>query len=710
MIEKNFIELVDIESIEYTDRYENMVDISVDIDETFTLSNGIVSHNSARNFAVAGFSVTGRDNFGCFPIRGKSLNVRGLPMQKIRDNEELKNIIQILGLEFGKKYKDLSELRYGKLVLTTDSDTDGYHIKGLLINFFEVFFPELLKLNFIYEFVTPIIIATNGKKKIMFYKQNEYNKWLNNTKNLSSYKIKYFKGLGTLGPQLGKELFKDLNKHLIPFNYTNPEVTKNLIDLAFNKKRPDDRKEWLSNYVLNTEFDKFAQDTTFESFMNNEFIEFSMEDNVRSIPSIVDGFKPSQRKVIYTLFKLNKKDEINVGELFGYVKAESEYNHGPVSLEQAIITMAQDYVGSNNISLLQPNGSFGTRISGGKDSSAARYIYTELRDITKDMFIKDDNEILHYLHSDGKLVEPEYYLPIIPQVLLNGVDGIGTGWSSNIPKFKLEDLIEYVENKITGKKKNIELSPYYEKFKGEIIKESDTNYITKGILKRINDSTVIISELPINVWNDNYYLFLEDLIDKKFIKSFQKNCTDEEVNIKVKMQKEILTQLTDDELYTKFELYSKISLNNMHLFDSNGKIKKYDNQYDIIDEYYDIRLDGYNKRKEYLLNKYYDRKIWFDNTIKFIKLYLKDEIKVNKVSIDVIIKTLENNNFVKIDESYNYLLNISIYKLTKEELTKLKDNYIDLKNKIKELEEITSEKMWHNDLLKLKTSLKKYRN
>jgi DNA gyrase/topoisomerase IV subunit B len=142
MIEKNFIELVDIESIEYTDRYENMVDISVDIDETFTLSNGIVSHNSARNFAVAGFSVTGRDNFGCFPIRGKSLNVRGLPMQKIRDNEELKNIIQILGLEFGKKYKDLSELRYGKLVLTTDSDTDGYHIKGLLINFFEVFFTE----------------------------------------------------------------------------------------------------------------------------------------------------------------------------------------------------------------------------------------------------------------------------------------------------------------------------------------------------------------------------------------------------------------------------------------------------------------------------------------------------------------------------------------------------------------------------------------
>jgi len=671
----------------------------------------ITEGDSARNFAVAGFSITGRDNYGCFPIRGKSLNVRGVALQKIKDNDELKNIIQILGLEFGKKYKSTSELRYGKVVLTSDSDTDGYHIKGLLINFFEIFWPELLKLDFIYEFVTPIIIATNGKRKKFFYKQNEYDKWCSEIGNLSAYNIKYYKGLGTLGPQLGKELFKDLDKHLIPFHYSNPERTKDLIDLAFNKKRPDDRKEWLSNYVLNASFDKFAQKTTFESFMDNEFIEYSMEDNVRSIPSIVDGFKPSQRKILYTLMKLNKTGEMNVGELFGYVKSTAEYHHGPQSLEQGIISMAQEFIGSNNLSILEPLGSFGTRISGGKDSSAARYIYTKLRDITKDIFMKEDGDILNYLDVDGKKVEPDYYLPIIPQVLLNGVEGIGTGWSSTIPKFKCEDLIEYIDNKISGKKKNIELLPFYENFTGtSYYDKENNNFMTRGTIKKINDSTLNITELPINVWNDNYYLTLEEMIDDKIIKNFQKNCTDEKVNIKIKIQNEILSSFSDDELYTKFDLDSKINMSNMHLFNADGKIKKYNDQYEIIDEYYSIRLEGYQKRKDSLLSKFYNKKIWYDNTIKFIKLVLKDEIKINNVGIDKIIQSLQKNDIAEIDGGYNYLLNIAIYKLTREELVKLRDNYRELKENIKELEEDTPEKMWHNDLIKLRASLKKYRN
>jgi len=322
------------------------------------LSEGL----SAKNLIISGFSIIGRENNGVYPLRGKPLNVREMKLSKIKDDEEISNIVQILGLEFGKKYENINDLRYGKVVIASDADVDGYHIKGLLINLFEYFWPELLKLDFLYEFVTPIIVATQGNRKKMFYKINEYEKWLEENKNSSSYKIKYYKGLGGWGSQ-GKELFKDLDKHLIPFEYDNPKETKDVIDLAFNKKRQDDRKDWLSNYKLNTNFDKFAQKTTYKSFMDNEFIEFSMEDNVRSIPSVVDGLKPSQRKILYTLNKLSK-EELNVGELFGYVKATSEYHHGPQSLEQGIITMAQDFVGSNNISLLEPLGSFGTRLSG----------------------------------------------------------------------------------------------------------------------------------------------------------------------------------------------------------------------------------------------------------------------------------------------------------------------------------------------------------
>ena len=672
--------------------------------------------DSAKNMCIAGFSVTGRDNFGVFPLKGKPMNVHGVSLSKVKENEELKNLIQILGLEMGKTYKDTSSLRYGKVVFTTDSDNDGLHIKGLLLEFFELFFPSLLRLpnnqHFIYEFVTPIMIATMGKKKKMFYKKNEYDKWVISTDNSSSYTIKYFKGLGTIGPVLGKELFKDLDKHLIPFHCTNSDKIHDVIDLAFNKKRADDRKEWLSEYKLNKNvlFDKFSQKTTYESFMLNEFIEFSMEDNVRSIPSVVDGLKPSQRKIIYTLLKMNSKNEMNVGELFGYVKSSAQYHHGNMSLEQGIITLAQDYMGSNNLSLLEPLGSFGTRLSGGKDSAAPRYIYTRLREITKDIFMKNDSEILNYLNVDGYVVEPDYYLPIIPHILLNGTEGIGTGWSTSIPKFKMEHIIEYIENKLNGKKNNITLTPFYEKFTGEIIYDKpNDNYITKGTLQKVNSTTITITELPIGVSNDNYYIFLEDkMIDTKLIISYEKNCTDEKVNIKIKMRKELLDTLSDDELYKMFKLDTNLSMSNMHLFDPSGKIKKYSNQYEIIDDYYAIRLDGYNRRKEYLLNKLRVKKVWFDNMIKFMKLIMKNEIKVSNVPVAKIIEALQSNGIIEIDGSYQYILNIPIYKMTKEELQKLKDDYIELKNKLKEIEETSIEKMWKDDLSVLKSALKKY--
>jgi len=666
--------------------------------------------DSARNLAVAGFSVIGRDNFGAYPLKGKPLNVRDTDMKKIKTNKELTEIVQILGLEFGKKYKSLDELRYGKVVIMSDADVDGYHIKGLVINIFATFWPELLKMDFIYEFVTPIIIASQSKRKKMFYKMNEYFKWVDSTATASSYKVKYYKGLGTLGPQLGKELFKDLDKHLIPFHVKNFKKTTDAIDLVFNKKRPDDRKEWLSKYKLNRKWDKFAQKTTYESFIDNEYIEFSMEDNIRSIPSVVDGLKPSQRKILYTLNKLNK-GEMNVGEVFGYVKATAEYHHGPASLEQGIIGMAQDFVGSNNISLLEPFGSFGTRLSGGNDSSAARYIYTGLRSITKSMFMNEDKDILNYLEVDGKKVEPEYYLPIIPQILLNGTEGIGTGWSTKIPKYQIEDLIDYIDKKLDGKKRRAPLLPYFEKFKGEVYyDEEKNNCVTKGILVKENTSTVRITELPVNVWNDNYYTFLEKLIEKKVIKSYQKYCDDEKVDIRIKMFREILGPMEEEDLYEVFELESTINMSNMHLFDATGKIKKYNDPYEIIDDYYKVRLEYYEKRRQYLIMKLVERKFRLGNIGKFINLIIKGTIKINNVPISKIESQLRTNKIKPIDDSYGYLLNIPIYKLSKDELDKLKAEYSSLKEQLVELNEITPEKMWHVDLISLKASLRKFRN
>lgn len=666
--------------------------------------------DSAKSLAIAGFSQTGRDYYGAFPLKGKPMNVRDVSIAKIKLDDEIRNIITILGLEFGKKYKNLKSLRYGKVVIMSDADLDGYHIKGLLINLFDVFWPELLHMNFIYEFVTPILRVSNSTKKKYFYRLSEYTKWLEENNNGRGWTTKYYKGLGTIEPVVGKQFFKDIDKHLIKFNYSNPEKTEELIDLVFKNKRADERKEWLLNYKAGNFVDKFASKTTYESFINNEYIEWSMADNIRSIPSMVDGLKPSQRKILYTLFKIGGKGELNVGELFGHVKAHAAYHHGPKSLEDGIVNMAQDYVGTNNMSLLEPIGSFGTRLCGGKDASASRYLHTKLKDVTKSFFMPIDNDILTYKEEDSKTVEPYYYVPIIPSVLLNGSEGIGTGWSTLIPQYKIEDLIECIEKKLSGYKKTMRIEPHYEGFKGEITYDEKTdNYITKGIINRVNTSTLTITELPIGVWNDNYYPILDKMMDDKFIKFYTKNCTDLEVNIEIRIARETLAEMTDEDLINKFKLTSRINASNMHLFDRNHKIKKYANTTEIIDDYYEVRLDYYDKRKAFVLNKLNEKKLWFDNVIRFIKLVISGKIVINNTPLSVIKESLEKNKFDLIDDSYSYLLNIAIYKFSKDELDKLNKDYTDLVAEIKELESKDNKKLWHEDLLELKKEVKKLR-
>ena len=666
--------------------------------------------DSAKTLAIAGFSQTGRDYYGAFPLRGKPLNVRNVSIAKIKEDKEIKSIITILGLEFGKKYKNLKSLRYGKVVIMSDADLDGYHIKGLLINLFDVFWPELLHLNFIYEFVTPILRVSNVTKKKYFYRASEYVKWLAENNGGKGWITKYYKGLGTIEPVVGKQFFRDIDKHLIKFNYNDPEGTEDLIDLVFRQKRADERKDWLLNYKPNNFVDKFTTKTTYKSFLNDEYIEWSMADNIRSIPSMIDGLKPSQRKILYTLFKVGGTAELNVGELFGLVKAHAEYHHGPQALEQGIISMAQDYVGSNNMSLLEPIGGFGTRLCGGNDASAPRYIHTRLKDITKSFFMSIDNNILTYKKGDTKFVEPDYYVPIIPHVLLNGSEGIGTGWSTLIPQYKIEDLIEAIEKKLAGYKKTMKIEPYYEGFKGEITYDEATdNYITKGIINRINTSTLTITELPIGVWNDSYYPLLDKMIDDKFIKYYTKNCTDLDVNIEVRIARETLAEMTDEDLINKFQLTSRINASNMHMFDRNGKIKKYANTTEVIDDYYEVRLDYYNKRKEYLLQKLAEKKLWFDNVMRFIKLVISGKIVINNTPLAVIKDSLEKNKFDMIDDSYQYLLGIAIYKFSKDELDKLNKDYIDLLEEIKTLKAKDNKKLWHEDLLELKKEVKKIR-
>jgi DNA topoisomerase-2 len=389
---------------------------------------------SASGLARAGIAaISGHDRYGVFPLRGKVLNVRDASHDQIMKNVEIQQMKQILGLQHKKHYDSAKELRYGHIMIMTDQDHDGSHIKGLLINFFEAQFPSLLRLpNFLIEFITPIVKVFKGNlkkptKEISFFTMPEYEYWKEHNTE-SGWKHKYYKGLGTSGDEDAKVYFADLDRHMKYFHPMENEGQR-LIELAFAKSKADERKEWLRTYQPGTYLDHSTDRISYPDFVNKELILFSIADCARSIPSVVDGLKPGQRKIIFAAFKRNLKNEIKVVQLAGYVSEHTGYQHGEVSLQSTITAMAQMFTGSNNVNLLDPSGNFGSRLQGGKDAASARYIYTSLSAFSRKVLPPHDERLLTYNLDDGVKIEPEWYVPVVPMLLVNGAEGIGTGKS-----------------------------------------------------------------------------------------------------------------------------------------------------------------------------------------------------------------------------------------------------------------------------------------
>ncbi|KAL5137472.1 DNA topoisomerase 2 [Glycine soja] len=704
--------------------------------------------DSAKALAMAGLSVVGRDHYGVFPLRGKLLNVREASSKQIMDNEEIQNIKKILGLQQNKEYTSVKSLRYGHLMIMADQDHDGSHIKGLLINFIHSFWPSLLKVpSFMVEFTTPIIRAfhSNGTK-LSFYSMPEYESWRESLgNNANGWKIKYYKGLGTSTPQEGREYFQDLDKHKKDFVWDD-EQDGGAIEMAFSKKKAEDRKIWIRNFEPGTCRDHMAKYINYRDFVNKELILYSRADLQRSIPSMVDGLKPGQRKILFCSFKKKLFKEIKVGQFIGYVSEHSAYHHGEQSLASTIINMAQDFVGSNNINLLKPNGQFGTRNLGGKDHASARYIYTELSTITRCIFHEDDDKLLEYLNEDGRCIEPTWYIPVIPLVLVNGSEGIGTGWSSYIPNYNPRDIIANVRRLLSGETM-VPMDPWYKGFKGTIERSpKEGGYIVNGSVEEINEHNFRITELPIRKWTQDYKQFLESITDGSpnvkdpLIDDFRQNGDDATVNIEVRMKLEKIVGIMQEGLLKKFKLTSSISTNNMHLFDAEGKIKKYDNPEQILEEFFPLRLEYYERRKNHILNNLERLLLILDNKARFILGVVNGEIIVsNRKKADLLIE-LQHKGFTPMPRKgksaepqvaganedqeddntreqetesvevakggdYEYLLSMSIGTLTLEAVQKLLAEKAEKEKEFKILKETPSKSLWLKDLDELEKKL-----
>ncbi|KAI9169979.1 hypothetical protein LWI28_020463 [Acer negundo] len=703
--------------------------------------------DSAKALAMAGLSVVGRDRFGVFPLRGKLLNVREASSNQVTNNAEIGNIKKILGLKQGVEYNSVKALRYGHMMIMTDQDHDGSHIKGLLINFIHSFWPSLLKVpSFLVEFITPIVKATNKNGKVLsFYSMPEYESWKESlVGNASAWSIKYYKGLGTSTSKEGKEYFEKIDLHKKDFVWEDEEDGE-AIELAFSKKKIEARKKWLLQFEPGTHLDQKEKYIKYSDFVNKELILFSMADLQRSIPSMVDGLKPGQRKILFCSFKRNFVKEAKVAQFIGYVSEHSAYHHGEQSLSSTVVGMAQDFVGSNNINLLQPNGQFGTRNQGGKDAASARYIYTKLSPITRFLFPKDDDRLLDYLNEDGQTIEPAWYVPIIPTVLVNGSEGIGTGWSSYIPNYNPRDIVANVRALLNGETME-PMHPWYRGFRGTIektaSKEAGATYTVTGIIEEINDTTLRIKELPVRRWTQDYREFLESIIQQSdsFIDGFRQYSDDTTVHFEVFLSEEKMMLAKQEGLLKKFKLTTTISTSNMHLFDSSGVIKKYDVPEQILEDFFHLRLEFYIKRKKVLLENLELDLLKLENRVRFILGVVSGEIIVNNRkkadlflelqqkgftpfpknsksveppvagAIDETEETEENaeavssNGVVKAGD-YDYLLSMSIATLTLEKVQELLADRDKVNKEVDDLRKSTPESLWLKDLDALEIQL-----
>ena len=649
----------------------------------------VTEGDSAKTLAIAGLSVVGRDHYGVFPLRGKCKNVRDASVKQLTENKEFNDLKKILGLQQGKVYTSLSELRYGRLMIMTDADNDGSHIKGLILNMIHYFWPSLLELKFLVSMVTPIIKASKGSETKSFYTDSTFRQWYGSGKQ--GWKIKYYKGLGTSTSAEAREYFKKIKELTVQFD-ADDSMDESII-LAFDKTKSDLRKTWLLESTekkaseLEVPYGNVER-LNISDFIHKDLVNFSLADLKRSIAHVSDGLKPSQRKVLYACFAKNLTSEMKVAQLAAYVSEKTSYHHGEVSLADTIVKLAHNFMGSNNINLLEPCGQFGTRLMGGKDASQTRYIFTKLTKSARTLFDAKDDPVLKYLDDDGKQIEPEYYVPILPTVLVNGTEGIGTGFSSYIPPFNPEDICANINRVIDGENL-VPMKPWFDKFKGRVFSNDEGFWVTEGVWTQAGNK-IKITELPPGRWTQEYKEYLDTLMDKKNIANYVNNSTTENVDF-------VIEGYTGKDIVKDFKLQKTFHISNMHLFHPTRGIHKYESPEEILTDFVKIRTETYKKRKSYLIHVLKEKTKKLENMSRFVDMVIHEKLIVFKRKRSELESEMEKM-FDKIDGSYDYLLNIKTYQYTLEAVQSLREDTIKTKTELDILQNTNHIDMWKSDL------------
>ena len=542
---------------------------------------------SAKTLAISGLAVVGRERFGVYPLKGKPLNVRNAKAGV--ENVEFSALKKILGLKAGAQYEGVGSLRYGRVLILADQDVDGKHLACLVINMIHHGWPSLVRLGFCQQMVTPIIKVKSER----FFSVGAFRAW-SEGRNVSPRDVKYYKGLGTSTAAEAREYFKEIGRLTIIFKEEGAG-DREAMELAFEKSNADRRKEWIMAAPASIAGIPYgdAKSCTLSEFVHKELLQFSLVDVRRSLPALEDGLKPSQRKILYACFLRNLKDDVKVAQLSGYVAEKSSYHHGEASLQNAIIGLAQDYAGSNNVNLLVPSGQFGSRLHAGGDHASARYIFTRLHPVARALFHPADDCLLPREEDDGTVIEPVAYVPVLPVILINGCSGIGTGFSTFVPPHCPREVCDAVRRWVAGEA-HVPLTPWWRGVGGAVAKgEREGSWIAHGSHYVNADGTISVQDLPAGTATAAFVEDLEKMVTRGTIQDFVNRSTDVQVDIVVRGYR-------GGDAARDLKLTRTISTRNMHLI-ADGTVRLFESTEDILNEFCERRLALYARRRERLL-------------------------------------------------------------------------------------------------------------
>ena len=492
--------------------------------------------------------------------------------------------------------------------------------------------------------------------------------------------------------------------------------SEDALALAFDKKRADERKAWLQGYDPEATLEYGdGSEVTYTAFIHRDLVHYSSYDLVRSIPSVIDGLKVSQRKVLFACFKRNLQEEVRVAQLAGYVSEHAAYHHGEASLHTTIIGMAQGFVGSgNNVQLLEPVGQFGTRLQGGHDSASPRYIHTHLTRFARLVFPAADNAVLRWLDDDGVRVEPAFYLPVLPLVLVNGALGIGTGYSTNVPCHDPVAVLAAVRAVLRGDPEPGALKPWYRGFRGDVFEHCGRTW-SRGVVSRGPGANKLrVTELPLMVWTGDFKEELERFVEAHAdVKGFKNESSEAGVDFTITFASREAAEswmspappqpsappCTRIEAELKLVSNRALSTSNMHLFNARGQIRNYASAIDVVREYVPERLDGYVRRREAQLEALCHEALVLSQKSRFVELVCCGELQLHaRRTGDDLDGELEARGLARIDGSYRYLLTMHMASMTSDSKAALDTQLSQRRADIASLEATTPIQLWEADM------------